>query len=194
MRLRKLREGHPWWTKLFFLALRAKFQTAVPGVVFVFLYRKAFFGKIYATWTTGLLRGPSEWSVGERELIATFTSRLNECHFCRDQHGAIAALALSDEALVRAALDDYRRAPISDRLRATLAFVEKLTRTPDEIGPEDVAPLRNAGLSDAAIEDAVHICANMNLINRLGDALGFAPHDPGVYKRLAELLLKKGYG
>jgi uncharacterized peroxidase-related enzyme len=193
MRLRKVREDHPWWTKLFFVALRTKYRTAVPGVVLVFLYRKSFFGKLYTAWTQELLRGPSEWSVGERELMASFTARLNECQYCWGQHGAIASLALADEALVRAVLDDYRTAPIPEKLRLMLGFLEKLTRRPDDVEVDDIAPLRAAGLSDAAIEHAIQIAANMNLINRLGDALGFAPHEASVYRNLGRRLLKLGY-
>lgn len=102
-------------------------------------------------------------------------------------------MALSDESLVQAVLDDYRTAPIGERLRAVLGYLEKLTLHPDEIEAGDVAPLRAAGVSDAAIEDAVHICANFNLINRLGDALGFEIQDVGSYQRLGQFLLEKGY-
>jgi len=95
--------------------------------------------------------------------------------------------------LVEAVLADYRTAPISEQLRATLAFLEKLTLTPQQVTPADVAPLRAAGLSDEAIADAIHVCANFNLINRVADALGFELTGPESLARYAGFLLQRGY-
>lgn len=94
---------------------------------------------------------------------------------------------------MQAVLDDYRTAPIGEGLRATLAFLEKLTLHPEDVEAGDVAPARAAGVSDAALEDAIHICADFNLINRLADSLGFDHQDAGSYLRLGGFLLKKGY-
>jgi alkylhydroperoxidase family enzyme len=49
----------------------------------------------------------------------------------------------------------YRTAPIPEKVRVTLAFLEKLTLRPAEVGPADVVPLRAAGLADDEIEDAI---------------------------------------
>ena len=74
-----------------------------------------------------------------------------------------------------------------------LAFLEKLTLTPQAVTPADVAPLREAGLSDEAITDAIHVCANFNLINRAADALGFELAGPKSLSRYAGFLLQRGY-
>jgi len=50
-------------------------------VVKIMLYRPEFFGKPYAALTHAVMRGPSSWSVGERELFAAFTSHKNACQF-----------------------------------------------------------------------------------------------------------------
>lgn len=81
MRLKKVRDDHPWWTRLFFVALRTKYRATVPDVLRTLLYRKDFFGRAYSAWTQSAMRAPSDWSVGERELIAAFTSRLNRCQY-----------------------------------------------------------------------------------------------------------------
>lgn len=94
---------------------------------------------------------------------------------------------------MKAVLADYRTAPISGKLRAMLAFLEKLTLRPDEIGPEDVAPLRAAGLSDEEIADAIHVCALFNVINRVADSLGFETADANGYQTGARMLLDRGY-
>ena len=95
--------------------------------------------------------------------------------------------------MVAAVLADYRTAPIPEKLRAMLAFLEKLTLHPDEIGPDDVAPLRAAALEDEEIADAIHVCALFNVINRVADSLGFEQADRNGYETGARMLLAKGY-
>src|SRR3954469_8266267 len=102
-------------------------------------------------------------------------------------------MAKGDDAAVEAVLADYRTAPIPEKLRAMLAFLEKLTLRPEETGPEDGAPLRAAGLSDEEIEDAIHVCALFNVINRVADSLGFELQDAKGYEISARMLMTKGY-
>jgi uncharacterized peroxidase-related enzyme len=102
-------------------------------------------------------------------------------------------MAHGDDSVVRAVLADYRTAPISEKLRAMLGFLEKLTLNPAGIGPEDVAPLRAAGLTHEEIEDAIHVCALFNVINRVADSLGFDEADAKGYQTGARLLLASGY-
>ncbi|MFY9822558.1 MAG: peroxidase [Thermoanaerobaculia bacterium] len=95
--------------------------------------------------------------------------------------------------MIRAVLTDYRTAPIPEKLRSMLGFVEKLTLRPAEVGPEDAVGLRAAGLSDEEIESAVHVCALFNLINRVADSLGFEPADADGYAKNARWLVNVGY-
>ena len=90
-------------------------------------------------------------------------------------------------------LDDWRSAPIAAKLRSTLGFLEKLTLRPNDVRPADVAPLRAAGLSDDAIEDAINVCALFNIYDRLADALGWYLPDAGGYAASAQNLMKRGY-
>ena len=68
---------------------------------------------------------------------------------------------------------DWRTAPVSPRIRATLGFLEKLTLRPDEITRDDVDAVRAAGVSDDALVDAIHVCALFSMIVRLADSLGW---------------------
>ena len=79
------------------------------------------------------------------------------------------------------------------KLRATLGFLEKLTLRPDEVRPADVAPLRAAGLSDEAIEDAIHVCALFNIYDRLADSMGWHLPDGDGYAASGRNLMKRGY-
>jgi uncharacterized peroxidase-related enzyme len=89
---------------------------------------------------------------------------------------------------------DWRTAPVDERLRAMLGFVEKLTLRPGELTREDAAAVRAAGVSDGAIVDAIHVAALFNMIVRLADSLGWdVPPWEAFYGR-AEAMLAGGYG
>lgn len=90
-------------------------------------------------------------------------------------------------------LENWRTAPIDEPLRAMLGFVEKLTLDPLSVSPADIEPLRVVGLSDEAIEDAVHVCALFNMYDRLADSLGFEVPDAEGFEFGAGMLLKRGY-
>jgi uncharacterized peroxidase-related enzyme len=94
---------------------------------------------------------------------------------------------------VRAAIESWRTAPLDARTRAMLAFLEKLTLQPETIGSADIAPLKAAGLSDAAIEDAIHVCTLFNVYDRLADSFAFHIPDDKGFAKSANMLLKRGY-
>jgi uncharacterized peroxidase-related enzyme len=94
---------------------------------------------------------------------------------------------------VKAVLENWRTAPIEPKLRAQLEFLEKLTLRPDEVRPRDVEPLRAAGLSDEAIEDAINVCALFNIYDRMADSLGWYLPEPAGYAASAQNLMKRGY-
>lgn len=91
-------------------------------------------------------------------------------------------------------LEDFRSAPIGEGLRATLALLEKLTLTPDEVTPADVDAVRAHGVSDEAIEDAMHVGFLFGIYNRVADTLEFeVPPDARTYAKIARVLLLIGY-
>lgn len=62
-------------------AIRLASRSGPPDVVKTLLYRPEFFGRLFSRLVHQAMRGPSEWSVGERELFAAYTSKLNQCVF-----------------------------------------------------------------------------------------------------------------
>lgn len=80
MRLRKVHSGHKLGDKLFFGVMNIVAGHA-PGVVRTLRYRKEYFGGPWTDLTQQVMRGPSEWTVGEREIFAAFVSHLNQCVF-----------------------------------------------------------------------------------------------------------------
>ena len=80
MRLQRVHRGHRIRDKLL-LGMMQMMMGHAPGVVRTLLYRKEFFGKKWSELTHRVMRGPSAWPVGERELFAAFVSRMNQCVF-----------------------------------------------------------------------------------------------------------------
>lgn len=74
-----------------------------------------------------------------------------------------------------------------------LGFLEKLTLQPAAVTRADVVPLRAAGLSDEAIEDAIQVTALFNIYDRLADTLEFDIPEPDVFASGAKSLLRRGY-
>ena len=80
MRLQSVHSGHGLRDKAMLGMMRLMMGHA-PGVVRTLMYRKEFFGKPWTALTQQVMRGPSPWSPGEREVFAAFVSRLNQCVF-----------------------------------------------------------------------------------------------------------------
>ena len=80
MRLQRVHRGHRLRDKAMLGVMRVMMGHA-PGVVRTLLYRKEFFGRAFSQLTQQVMRGPSPWTVGERETFAAFVSRLNQCVF-----------------------------------------------------------------------------------------------------------------
>lgn len=108
-------------------------------------------------------------------------------------HSAVAEKAWGSADAVKAVLDDYRSAKLDPKLRTTLAFLEKLTLTPAEVGAADIEPMRAAGVRADAMRDAVEVAALFNVIDRLADAFDFDVATPADGPRTAFILLKLGY-
>ena len=76
-----------------------------------------------------LLHQPNTLTPGERELIATYVSYLNDCYYCQTIHGAIAAASLDDnEDLVKRVKADFQHADISEKLKALLVIASKVQK------------------------------------------------------------------
>jgi hypothetical protein len=80
MRLENVRRGEGI-KRLLLPVMSWKIGTRVPDIVRTLIYRPKFFGQAFNGWIQAVMRGPSGWSVWERELFASFTSRCNACVF-----------------------------------------------------------------------------------------------------------------
>jgi alkylhydroperoxidase family enzyme len=101
--------------------------------------------------------------------------------------------ALGNAALVEATLKDWRSAPLDDRVRATVGFLEKLVLTPGEVSGADLAPLRQAGLTDGAIAEAIYVAFVFGVMARLANTFDFRINDARGLRWACRILLGPGY-
>ena len=190
MRLEILNSGYSFGRKVLFTFIRIVSGQPVPDAAKLVMYRPDFYGAI--KFTQEAMRGPSAWSVGDRELMAAFVSKMNECEFCIAAHSAVATRAYQDTAKVAAVLSDLETAPIEEPLRATLRMLGKLTRE-HAVDANDMRAVLAAGVSREQIEDALEVCFAFNVTDRLADAFGFFVLDPKGMEAGAKYLLSRGY-
>jgi uncharacterized peroxidase-related enzyme len=131
----------------------------------------------------------------DRELIATFVSSLNDCHYSQTSHGAIAACHLGgDEELVERVKRDFNAAPIPEKLKALLAIAGRVQRGGRNVRPEDIERARAHGATDLEIHDTVLIAAAFCMYNRYVDGLATtAPQDAESYRERAAGVAASGY-
>jgi uncharacterized peroxidase-related enzyme len=142
-----------------------------------------------------LLRGPNSLTSGEREMIATYVSSRNDCHFCQASHRAAAAHHLGgDYGLVDAVRNNYQDAPVSPKLKALLAIAEQVQQGGKHVTSDDVDRARAEGATDHEIHDAVLIAAAFCMYNRYVDGLAtLTPADPDAYDQMGERMARHGY-
>jgi len=192
MRLEILNSGYGRGTKLLFAAIRLFSRHPVPDAAKIVFYRSDFYGDRAKQFTHESMRGPSDWSVGDRELMAAYVSTVNETAFCVAAHTATASRAYQDQPRVAAVLADLESAPIDEPLKATLRMLSKLTRSGD-VSADDMRDVLAAGVSPQQVEDALAVCAAFNTTDRLADAFGFEVLSQEGFEAGAKYLLKRGY-
>ena len=117
---------------------------------------------------------PGALPVKTKELIATFVSSLNQCHYCLSSHASflekqgqkrsdVDAVALGDPA---------KAAGLVPKERELLAYVKRLTQEPWKVRDFDVEALRKVGWTDAQIYEATFDIALFNFFNRMANAYG----------------------
>ena len=192
MRLRILDSGHGFGTKALFALIRMISRQPVLDVIKLVKYRPDFYGEPMGAVTHEVMRGPSAWSVGDRELMAAFVSKTNQSEFCTKAHAAVAQGAYGDSKKVSEILSESGTAAIEEPLRATLLMLRKLTRE-QTLNADDLRLVLEAGASREQVEDALGVCFSFNVIGRLADAFEFRVPGHEAFEAGAKYLLSRGY-
>lgn len=142
-----------------------------------------------------LLRGDSTLSEGQRELIASYVSRRNECVFCSSSHGAAARHLLGEDFdFLNDVWENADEAPVGGKMRALLALAGEVQEGGREVREETVARARERGATDREIHDTVLIAAAFCMYNRYVDGLATAaPQELEAYDEMGAVLAEEGY-
>jgi uncharacterized peroxidase-related enzyme len=141
-----------------------------------------------------LLHDENSLTPAERELIATYVSSRNDCHFCQSSHGAAAACHLGDTTVVDKVKTDFLSAPVSPKLKSLLVIAGKVQQDGKLVTKVDVEAARAQGATDREIHDTVLIAAAFCMYNRYVDGLGtWQPRDPEMYAGMGRHLAEEGY-
>jgi uncharacterized peroxidase-related enzyme len=141
-----------------------------------------------------LLQNSEGITAGERELIATYVSALNDCFYCQTTHGSVAAAHLGDEDLVLQVKQNYERAAISEKMKALLSIAGLVQKGGKSVTPEAIAKARAQGATDLEIHDTVLIAAAFCMFNRYVDGLDTWSHtDANAFRERGAQVAKLGY-
>ena len=166
----------------------------LPGIRGLMAFRPEVVGPLNGLVDV-LLRSSEGISPGERELIATYVSSLNDCFYCQTTHGAVAAAHLDgNEEIVLKVKREYGTAPISEKLKALLGIAALVQKGGKSVTAEAVERARAEGATDLEIHDTVLIAAAFCMYNRYVDGLAtWAPQDAERYRQQGARLAQQGY-
>ena len=148
----------------------------IPNVFVTLAHRPDEFRAFFA-YHDALMLKDGGLSKAEREMIVVATSGANDCLYCIVAHGAILRVYAKDPLVADQVAVNYRKADITPRQKAMLAFALKVALRSVEIVDEDFAALRAHGFSDEDIWDIGAIAAFFALSNRMANMIGMRPND-----------------
>jgi uncharacterized peroxidase-related enzyme len=165
-----------------------------PGIVELLFY-KGTTGKALSNLAQTLLHGPSPLSMGERELIASYVSHLNNCEFCHESHCASANFHFGDSGItVNAVKNDLDKAPISNKMKSLLKIAGLVQISGRNVTIDFINAAKQAGASDEEIHDTVLVAAAFCMYNRYVDGLGTnLPAEKKEYLPMGKRMAITGY-
>ena len=148
----------------------------VPNVFLALAHRPDEFRAFFA-YHDALMEKAGGLTKAEREMIVVATSGANHCHYCIVAHGAILRIYAKNALVADQIAANYRKADVTSRQKAMLAFALKVALASSEIVDADHASLREHGFTDEDIWDIGAIAAFFALSNRMADLTGMRPND-----------------
>jgi uncharacterized peroxidase-related enzyme len=148
----------------------------VPNVFLTLAHRPDEFRAFFA-YHDALMERESGLSKAEREMIVVATSGANDCLYCIVAHGALLRIYAKNPLVADQVAANYRKADITPRHKAMLAFALKVAMHSSEIGDDDFTALKAHGFDDEDAWDIGAIAALFALSNRMANMIGMRPND-----------------
>ena len=149
----------------------------VPNVFLALAHRPAEWRAFVAYHDALMLKEGGHLSKGDREMIVVATSAANECLYCVVAHGAILRIYEKKPLMADQVAINWRKADITPRQRAMLAFAMKVCQRSSEVDDADFTALREHGFDEEDAWDIAAITAFFGMSNRLANATGMKPND-----------------
>jgi uncharacterized peroxidase-related enzyme len=167
----------------------------LPGIRGLMAYRPETASPLNALAEVLLRDDDNTLTRGERELIGSYVSYLNDCFFCQSVHGALAGHYLEcDIQQIENIKQDFRSAGLSGKMNALLTIAESVQKGGKQVTTEQVEQARLNGATDKEIHDTVLIASAFCMFNRYVDGLGtWAPRDIQFYVNRAPQRALEGY-
>ena len=146
-----------------------------PNVFLAYGYKPEHFRAFFHYYDV-LMKGTSELSRAEREMIVLAVSRVNGCTYCTVAHGAALRILSKHPLLADQISANYRAADVTPRQRAMLDFAVKVTERSAEIEQADFERLREHGFTDSDIWDIGAVAAFFSLSNRMANLADMKPN------------------
>jgi uncharacterized peroxidase-related enzyme len=142
-----------------------------------------------------LLRSDNSLTRGDRELIATYVSSLNDCFFCQNAHGGLAQHYLKcDMNYIDGVKQDFQSTDLSPKMKAFLSIASSVQKGGKHVTEQQVIAARSFGATDREIHDVVLIAAAFCMFNRYVDGLAtWTPSDRQFYVDRAPRRAEEGY-
>ena len=139
------------------------------------------------------LRGESPLSIQQRELLATYVSGLNQCHYSHGAHHHIAEAVGVDGELLDAVLTDPETAPVETAMKPILHYVKKLTLTPSQLTEGDTDAIRAAGWDDDALHSINLVVAAFSFMNRYVEGAGLKVPPKAFFEKQGAFIAEGSY-
>ena len=148
----------------------------VPNVFLAFARRPAEWRAFFAYHDALMLKDTGSLSKGDREMIVTATSAVNNCLYCVVAHGAILRIYEKNPLVADQVAINPHKAEVSPRQRAMLAFALKVCSNSAEVNDGDFAQLAEHGFDDEDAWDIAAITAFFGMSNRMASFSGMMPN------------------
>ena len=142
-----------------------------------------------------LMRGENTLSRGERELIATYVSHLNNCMFCTSSHGTTAEYYLQcDVGFIKSVKENVETSELSEKMKILLTIAARVQQSGKHVSSDLIAKAKEIGITDYEIHDTVLIAAAFCMFNRYVDGLDtWTPEDVDFYRKDVKERVDAGY-